>query len=320
MHDEGIPERSEWPDGVIDAVAKFRQGDLVAGLPLFYWADPTTAVHARTRSYAEQGELDEGVVEFGTVAPYGLVTTQTCDLAEEGDGTPKGAWVQLAPVFDAMSPRQGSPDQALIDAGRRGGIKKGRELSRLWIPDLPEEGFWFADLTFEIPVERGWLAKQARIEGFKEETQREEVGCRLAWLRSRPAFDSRFVEAVQGPIIDALHKLAKGDRQTYERMHDQVVEIGVLLSGRLAVGQAELIVLHVGVDAEVQEWWRDLWDRLKQNAMTAGFNLLPLRFEDLGVLPAAEYRRMTRLPLGSMSPNPDSFGESPEELPPAGSF
>lgn len=70
----------------------------------------------------------------------------------------------------------------------------------------------------------------------------------------------------------------------------------------------------------LEEWWRDLWVRLKQNATTAGFNLLPLRFEDLGVLPAAEYRRMTRLPLGSMSPNPDSFGEAPEELPPAGSF
>jgi hypothetical protein len=315
VHDEGIPRRDDWPGGVIDGVAAFRQGDLIAGLPLFYWADPTVAIHARTLSYAQQGELEAGVVEFATMAPYGLVTTQTCDLADEGAGTPKSAWVQVAPVFNALSPRPGAPGEALLDAGRRGAIQKGRELSRLWIPDLPEDGFWFADLTFEVPVERGWLARQPRIEGFVEEGLREEVGRRLAWLRSRPAFDTRFVKAVQGPIIEALRKLPRSDGAMYERMHDQVVEIGVLLNGRLAIGQAELIVLHIGVDPDIRAWWQTLWDELVQNATAAGFNLLPLRFANLAELAANEYRAMTRLPLAAVSPNPACYGEDPEAFP-----
>lgn len=91
MHDEGIPEREEWPAGVLATVAEFRQGDLVVGLPLFYWADPSVAVHARTRFYFENGELDEGPIEFGDAAPYGIITTQTCDLAQEGDRKPNSA-------------------------------------------------------------------------------------------------------------------------------------------------------------------------------------------------------------------------------------
>ena len=67
----------------------------------------------------------------------------------------------------------------------------------MFIPPMPEDGFWFVDLTFEVPAERGWLARQERIDGFGDETRREEVGRRLAWLRSLPTLDGRFVAAVQ---------------------------------------------------------------------------------------------------------------------------
>ncbi len=316
MYDEGIPEREHWPEGVLDAIREFRQGDVISGLPLVYWADPKFAVHARTRFYAAQGYLDEGPVDFGDeVAPYGIITTQTCDLAQEGDRKPNSAWVQLAPVFNGEAPRTDDPDQKVLEGQTRSLIKDGKDQYRLWVPNVPADGFWYADLTFEVAVERGWLAGKARIDGFGDESAREEVGRRLAWLRSRPAFDTKFVKAVQQPMVSALRDLRKADRTFYRRMHEQVVEIGVLLNARLAVGQAEVVVLHTGIDADVFAWWRALWDTLKQNAQAAGFNLFPLRLADLAVLPAGEYRRMTRLPLASISPHPAWYGEDPEALP-----
>lgn len=315
VHDEGIPKRSEWPSGVVEAVAQLRQGDLVPGLPLFYWANPEAPVHARTRHYRDSGVIDEGIVEFAEVAPYGMITTQTCDLAQEGDRKPNSAWAQLAPVFNALAHHPASPDRNLLDGGKRKLIQQGRDQFRLWVPKVPAEGFWFADLTFEVPVERGWLARRAVIDGFGDETAREEVGRRLAWLRSRPAFDTKFVAAVQAPTIDGLRQLAGTDARLYERMHTQVVEVGVLLNGRLNVGQAELVILHTGIDPDVEQWWLKLWDSLKRRADEVGFNLLPLRCADLGELPAGEYRRMTRMPLAAISPHPACYGEAPEELP-----
>ncbi|MDP9402539.1 MAG: hypothetical protein M3P85_04230 [Actinomycetota bacterium] len=315
MHEEGIPERAEWPDGVLEAVAALRQGDVVASLPIFWWASPLRPVHARTRHYATQGITDDGVVELGP-APYGMVTTQTCDLAQEGAGKPKSAWVQLAPVFNAKSAHPVDPERRLLDGGARKLLSAGRDQFRLWIPDIPEPGLWFADLTFEVPVERGWLASLPRIEGFRDEGRREEVGRRLAWLRSRPAFDTRFAEAVQRPTIDALRGLGRTDNDAYDRMHSQVVEVGVLTDGRLSVGHAELVVLHTGIDDDVSQWWRQLWVELSGNAEAKGFNLLPLRFADLRELPASEYREMTRLPLAAISDNPAWYGSDPQGFPP----
>lgn len=315
MHEHGIPDRGDWPDGVLEAVACFRQGDLVPELPLFYWADPGHAVHLRTRAYAD-GTASPEVVSFADPAPYGLITTQTCDLAQEGDGRPNSAWVQLAPVFDALAPHPLNPDRHLLDGGARRLIEQGRDQYRLRIPSMPDArtptpGCWFADLTFEVTVERGWLATRDRIDGFGDDEQREQVARRLAWLRARPAFDSRFVRAVQRPMIGSLRELRRNDRAAYERMHEQVLEVGVQMNSRLAVTQAELAVLHVGADADLLQWWHDLWPALHRRAEDEGFNLLALRIADLRDLPTLEYRKLTRVPLSNVSPNPAWYGADP---------
>jgi hypothetical protein len=311
----GIFDRAEWPDDVLAAVAAFRQGDLVRSLPLFYWGDPGRAAHSRTRAYATAGHIDAQVIQFNEHAPFGLVTTQTCDLALEGGGRPKSAWVQLAPVFDATAPHPTKPGENALRGDLRKLIAQGRSQDYLHIPNLPDDGFWVADLTIEVPVERGWLAAQERLDGFGDEAKREAVGKRLAWLRNRPAFDSRFVDAVQKPMMAALQALRKDDRPMFERMGDQVPEMGVVVNGRLAVAQAELAVLHAGLDADLTTWWQDRWVELKQNADTAGFNLLPLRLDDIRTLPTVEYQKLTRLPLANLSENPAWYGEDPEGFP-----
>jgi hypothetical protein len=315
VHDHGIPERSEWPGGVLDALARFRQGDLIRDLPLFYFGDPQRPVHARTLHYQTQGEVESQVVSFSDVAPYGLVLTQTCDLAQEGGGKPNSAWVQLSPVFNALTASPTDPDQHLLSGERRKLIKNGRDQFRLHVPDLPDDGFWFADLTFEVCVERGWFANQECLVGFTKEGEREGVGRRLAWLRARPAFATPFVEAVQQPIISALRIVRREEPARYERMYTRIFEIGIRISSRLAPAQAELFVLHMDATEDLLDWWRNLWVELKLNADEAGFNLLPLNIADLAELPAASYRQLTRLPLAEISPHPAWYGEDPEQFP-----
>jgi hypothetical protein len=314
LHDLGIPEREEWPVGVLDEVAAFRQGDVVEELPLFYFADAARAVHARTRAYAAGGIASGTVVRFSEPAPYGIVTTQTCDLAQEGDRRPNSAWVRLAPVYNAESPHPVLENQKLVPGAARSLIKKGRDQFRMWLPKLAD-GMWIADLTLEVTCERGWLASKARIEVFTTDEERQQFSQRLAWLAARPAFDSRFVRAVQQPVIAALRELAKTDAPSYERMQLLVAEIGVRLDNRLATGQATLAILHSGIDTDLASWWEELWPVLYDNAASEGFNLFPLEILDLGQLSAAAYRSMTRVPLANLSPHPAWYGEDPAALP-----
>lgn len=76
-----------------------------------------------------------------------------------------------------------------------------------------------------------------------------------------------------------------------------------------------MLVLYADqLDDDVRQWWHEMWDMWRANAEAEGFNLLPLRFGDLGAdgLPAVEYRSLTRLPLASISSNPAWYGADPE--------
>jgi hypothetical protein len=311
--DLGIPDRGEWPPEVLERVAAFRQGDLVANLPLFYWADPALPVFARTHDY---GGSPPGIVEMqdGWYFEYGMVTTQSCDLADEGDGKPRFAWAQACPVYNAEAPHPTDPSKRVLDGGVRKLIRDGRDQQRMVVPGLGD-GLWVADFRLEVPVERGWLAAQPRIVVFPDDSHRWEVGRRLAWLRARPAFDTRFVNSVQQPLVRALRALAKTDRARYELMHGEIAEVGVLSASHAEMTDVAITVLHDSLSAETKQWWLEQWEIWKELANTEGLNLLPLEFADLAVLRASEYRRMTRLPLAHISDEPAWYGPDPEGTP-----
>lgn len=313
MIDLGIPGRDEWPTEVLERVATFRQGDLVANLPLFYWADPARPVFARTRDY---GGSPPGVVEMheGWYFEYGMITTQTCDLADEGDGKPKFAWAQACPVYNAKAPHPTDPSKHVLDGGTRRLIREGRDQQRMAVPGLGD-GLWVADFRLEVPVERGWLAAQERIVVFPNDADRWEVGRRLAWLRARPAFDSRFVRSVQKPLVSALRALATADRPRYELMHSEVAEVGVLSASHAEMTDVAIIVLYESLSESTKEWWLSQWEAWAERAVAENLNLLPLEFADLAKLSAAEYRRMTRLPLAHISDEPAWYGPDPEGMP-----
>lgn len=312
--------RDRWPLGVLDALQAFRQGDVIEGLPYFYWGDPTRPVLDLTASYTDEGE---GVIEAARRFDYGMIATQTCDLAEEDTAQPGQPWVHLCPVYNAQSPYQ--PESAAQDTRHGGGeklipgsernlIRQGRSQRYLWLPALAD-GFWVADLRLFIPVEKGWLAGRQRIEGFAKEADRVLVGRRLAWLHDRPAFDGRFVRCVQKPLRDGLWKLRSSNRPLFDQISHQVVEIGVSTDRNIEIATAEIVVLcEAPLEDTIVEWFNTWWISSAELAGEEGVTLLPLRIEQFEVMRASEYRQLTRLPLAAVSPNPAWYGPEPYDL------
>jgi hypothetical protein len=268
-----------------------------------YLADPEAPVWAESVRFAGEvatsGDPSEPeIIRFpdGLTPPYGMVTTQTCDLVEEDADPPSWPWAQLVPVYD-------------MDGALNSGVKKllqqgGGRRSLLHVPAL-SPGFFVADLRISFPVEKGWLARQARIDGFGTEELRERVGDRLALLSGRPAFAGSFVATIQKPLTEALRELKRADRAAFDRMNEAVPEVGVLMDSRLTPSDVQVVVISsVPLDGPETEWWNAWWDGCRQRAADVGISLQALDFKVLdNTYSAAEYRRLTHLPLANVSPD-----------------
>ncbi len=309
--------RDAWPTGLLDELRRFRQGDVVAGPPYFYWGDPQRPVLDLTSQFSEDGE---GVIEAADRFAYGLIATQTCDIAEEDNERPGQPWVHLCPVYDAekryrsVDTSAGTPDEELpklVPGAERRLIRSGRSQRYLWLPALPD-GVWVADLRLLLPVEKGWLGGRSPIPAFQTEAQRIEVGRRLAWLHDRPAFDGRFVRTVQKPLIDALRALRRENLEAFDRLSRQVAEVGVSTDQNIEIDTAEILLLcNEQLDSDLRAWAHNWWTSSAEAAAEARLTLLPLRVELLDTLCASEYRRLTRVPLAAVSPNPAWYGDDP---------
>lgn len=156
------PDRDHWPPGVLDTLRAFRQGDIVAGLPYFYWGEPARPLLDLTGSYTDNE--GEGVIEAARRFDYGMIATQTCDLVEEGSAHPGQPWVHLCPVYNAEATYRPdgttTPETAetelpkLIPGGERSLIRQGRSQRYLWLPALPD-GCWIADLRLSYRSRKG---------------------------------------------------------------------------------------------------------------------------------------------------------------------
>jgi hypothetical protein len=295
--DAGLPNSpNAWPPGTLDALKSFTQGHVVEAPPLFYFADPSRPVWGRTHAYTADSEGPE-VIELRelTGPPYGLITTQTCDIGEEDADTPIRPWVQICPIYDRSND---------LDSGWRSKLRKGGGPRYLMHVPAISDGFWVADFRIEVPVEKGWLATRAPIDGFADEAAQRRVGERIALLRSRPAFAPRFVDLVQRPLVGVLKKLRADNLSLYQSMDEKDPEVAVELDSFLdpRVARVTLLVEHP-VDEAIEEWWRGWWDAASEQCEAGGLTLQPFAIREASQISLAEYRRMTTLPLSRISPD-----------------
>jgi hypothetical protein len=302
------PRRADWPQDVLRAAARFKQGDLIADVPFFYFADPALPVHALTAEYAG----DPPVVCEDTVRlRFALLVSQTCDIVEEDSDPPLWPWVQVCPTYqaDATLPN----GDHLLNGGERKLIAAGRRQQFVHLTAAPSAGMWVADLRVLLPIEKSVLARRDPLPAFATETERLMLGRRLSYLYSRPAFDGRFSRAVHLPLLKALRKVRTEDPMLWERMNDQISEIGVQTDLNFKMGFVEVHLLHESgaIDDDVSEWFRWQWDLWSETANEAGLTLLPLQQSNLDKLSASTYRKLTRLPLAQVSPDVMWYGPDP---------
>ena len=86
MIDDRLPE--EWPEAVLTAAREWRQGYVVEEPPFFYYrseSDPVWEIELAADEEAGDAALVE--LDPDLRSRFGLITTQTCDLYEEGRPT-----------------------------------------------------------------------------------------------------------------------------------------------------------------------------------------------------------------------------------------
>ncbi|MFC9637816.1 hypothetical protein ACFTZF_04575 [Streptomyces mirabilis] len=288
--DDGLPAtRDSWPQGVLDSLEEFTQGDVVACPQLVFHGSPSCPLTQTSQDYALEYEGDMPMQVHADDAPrWALVTSGTCDLAEADAELPLKPFVQVSPIVD----------MADMDGGKRKLVRQGKINYLLHVPLLSTyaPGFWVADLRYEYPVEKGWLASQERLKGFESERDQEVVGRAVAWLRERPAMGGDFVTLVARPVRTLLGELRVSDREAADRLDQEISEWAVAVDSRLEPRRVEIILLSDGVDPgeATQTWWRDTVDRLREGAGDALVILGP-RFERLDQISVRDYRRLTPL-------------------------
>jgi hypothetical protein len=285
MIDRGIPDREGWPDDVLNRLVSWEQGDVVERPPFFYFADPTAPIWQATVLLSQESHESEVVIPPDAVLPpFGLITTQTCDIGEEDAARPVKPWVQIAPIY------------ALSDTGWSKKVRRGGG-PRHWlhVPNLPGDETWVADFRIEVPVEKGWLARQTKIVGFDSSEDRLAVGRRLSSIRGRIAFSG----ALNDSVIAPLHRFMEAQGGTDDEpddlgdeLNDKVVEVTISVDDPTAAGVAQLTVLvRELLSPEAAERLREWWDTARQNAEDVDIRLLPLQIEREDTFTVQQYRR-----------------------------
>lgn len=293
MIDAGVPdERDEWPDGVLERLRAYRQGDVIERPPLFYFADPYAPVWSETRLYTDVASEPEVVYAREEVsAPYGIITTQTCDIAEEDSARPARPWVQVSPVYE-------------VDKSWRKKVVKGRG-PRYWVhvPQLqPADKVFAADLRIEMPIEKGWLAGKAPIDGFGDPAGRQTFADRVTWIRSRPALARELLDVIQDPLFGAFDQLLVDNPDLHAEIDSQVEEIALLTDDLLHPADVQVAFLGSSkFSAAAWEWLESWRDAQLAAAAEAGITLQAQGYMQFSEISADLYRRMTVIATGGIS-------------------
>jgi len=266
--DEGLDQ--PWPARVPPAVESFLQGHLIVQPPLFYMADLRHPIWGPTRLIADDThEADRGE-DFVDLAlqdrpPYGIITTQSCDLSEERPD-PRQPWFAVAPVYQV-------PDESPL---------RDRDyVFELAPPELDGE-VWIADLRVEMPLEKGLLVGRAPIEAFPDEDGYIAFGNFLARRRGRPALASVLHE-----VLSVTTRRLKGERNAHRtlarRARQNVYKLMLAIEDgtRLEPVAAKLYVVTDGTPTKDTRAWFDLWwGPARIVAEQHGLQLLPTGWLD----------------------------------------
>lgn len=297
MSISGMPSSREgWPPEVLTATALFKCGDVVESPPNFYFANPSYAVLEHTKRYAAEGILEPEVIDAqNTASPFGLITSQTCDIGEVGFDQPSHPFVSVSPVFEGSK----------LPGDKRSLLKKGKRIGAFYhVPLLKDyaDGFWVADFRLEMPVEKSWLVGRTPIQGFTEEHARL-VPRVIAEIKERPAWSPLISDNLQPLLLNLLRGLKATSSAVYQSVVSEISEIGARSDSMLNPNWIQIAAFTSGEVSEVtQRWWTEVNDSLRAEGGRVGVAVHTSEMLKLEECPVATYRAYVTFPLTRFSP------------------
>lgn len=289
MIDSWLP-KDDWPADVVASMRRFRQGHV------FEWksfAYGTAFAHAvLTTTSAATATVDRtGYVKVDDAWPLVIITSQTCDIVEDGKRLPRIPWISVAPVYDILpSLRKGQANQI-----RANGFGHLVPLTNARFAN-DDRTLWVADLRLEFPLEKAVLVNQSPIDAFAAEEQYAYYAEKLASRRSRPAIDSRVRRFIIAPLGKAIECGAI--------QHDSILEVRIFCGPAWDhVERAELlIVVRDSADIETIEAEFDKWqDDVLSQLLPSDLTLLRTKIEGFSTFSFAQYRRSASVDFSEVS-------------------
>jgi hypothetical protein len=285
MDDEQPRTAAAWPSDVLATLGQFKQGDLFDNPVFFYWGAIADGLPWEApASEGEEGNVPTPVSrEFEVLdfepsnEVYGIITTQTCDLCEEG--------IPAQPCFQA------SPVHRLSDEFADRTVPA--YLVRLDPPDLPP-GVWVADLRIEVPIEKTFLVGRHPLAAFPDEDGYLKFAATLGRRRDRAALGAGIIDAV----AKTLRQQARNNRRFRKVLNEEIqsVRLNIDRGTRLQPVEARVHVVARGpISEQTKERFEAWWDKARIEAEAAGIHLFPNEYHDSTCMDVEQYERLIDL-------------------------
>jgi hypothetical protein len=284
---------ASWPKALVDRLETLEQGHVVTGsLLLGFYGDRLNAASQFTARLSEQ---DTGIqwVEPSEQPSHWIITTQSCDLSEEG--TPQRAYFLAAPVYRRD------------DLGERSRFEIEQLGVRYLVPLSGEEfreGYYVADLRIQVPFDKGLLVGAVTHDGFAGEDDRRRFASRLAGLYDRPAFPRE----ISDNVVETLRKYFKKSQQRREQFTEcDVREIRLGMRGEPISEVWLLVIVTAAGNADGVRNLLDQWF-VSTVAKLAQLNInLSVSCNRLTLLSALEYVSTDPIALSFLTSRTRSF-------------
>lgn len=191
------------------------------GLECVIDADPQLAstilpVWAASKLADEQGTDVMVELEPEDRPPFGIITTQSCDVDEGGSN--KKPWIQVAPVYE------------LADGDQRIEIIQQWQVHYL-VPIPGLGGRWVGDLRIEMPIEKSWLVGRDHQQAYGNQHDFDKFGEHVATYRGRMAMATSVYDLVLTPLEGFLAALRNTRLDLYTSFHQRVTDAFRELAG-----------------------------------------------------------------------------------------
>ena len=215
---------------------------------------------------------------------WAIINSQTCDIAAAGPGA-RHMTVQVNPLICLTG---------TMNNGAIAEAKRGMHVHYVWVPEVPAEGDWFADLRISLPVSKALLIAQAetRVHGFASEREALEFGERVAAKLRRPALH----DELSAGLVSGLRKLVEDSQAAGDDWPDSIEQFRIAVTKGEKLDPAVIVLWAITVTDDMptlQKQALRAWHRKEKRRLARavdGLLLRPIVFTSADKMSARLYR------------------------------